>query len=297
VSSLFGRAAPPNRISEVTRRNILDALLLRPDAFYGRLDEVTFLGRVWDLGAMPSTDYRESSLEADLRRHIGWGDYNDSEVLYGKVNIGRCPDEQFGRFLAECIHPLVRNDERVAAELLALFNEHLAEDGFVLVETSRISNRPIYEMAEIGSPVAVQAQRYDVALSFAGEDRGYVDEVAERLHEEGVNVFYDRFEEANLWGRDLTEAFDEVFLHGARFVVMFLSRAYGAKVWPTYERRVPVEAAMTRKEAYILPVRFGDTDIPSIRNRSPVSMRARDRRKSWWSLSCDRSRALKGLRL
>ena len=145
--------------------------LLRPDAFYGRLDEVTFLGRVWDLGAMPSTDYRESSLEADLRRHIAWGDYNDSEVLYGKVNIGRCPDEQFGRFLAECIHPLVRNDERVAAELLALFNEHLAEDGFVLVETSRISNRPIYEMAEIGSPVAVQAQRYDVALSFAGEDR------------------------------------------------------------------------------------------------------------------------------
>lgn len=215
---------------------------------------------------MPSTDYRESSLEADLRRHIAWGDYNDSEVLYGKVNIGRCPDEQFGRFLAECIHPLVRNDERVAAELLALFNEHLAEDGFVLVETSRISNRPIYEMAEIGSPVVVQAQRYDVALSFAGEDRGYVDEVAERLHDKGVNVFYDRFEEANLWGRDLTEAFDEIFLHGARFVVMFLSHAYGVKVWPTYERRAAVEAAMTRNEAYILPVRFDDTDIPGIRN-------------------------------
>lgn len=47
---------------------------------------------------------------------------------------------------------------------------------------------------------------------------------------------------------------------------MFLSHAYGAKVWPTYERRAAVEAAMARNDAYILPVRFDDTDIPSIRN-------------------------------
>ena len=45
--------------------------------------------------------------------------------------------------------------------------------------------------------------KYDVALSFAGEDRAYVEEVAQTLRTLGVSVFYDKFEEAELWGKDL----------------------------------------------------------------------------------------------
>ncbi len=41
---------------------------------------------------------------------------------------------------------------------------------------------------------AVQ-ERYDVALSFAGEDRGYVEQVAKYLESNDVAVFYDGFEE------------------------------------------------------------------------------------------------------
>ena len=41
---------------------------------------------------------------------------------------------------------------------------------------------------------------FDIALSFAGEDREYVDQVANLLRNAGVKVFYDLFEEANLWG-------------------------------------------------------------------------------------------------
>lgn len=37
-----------------------------------------------------------------------------------------------------------------------------------------------------------------IALSFAGEDREYVDQVANLLRDSGVKVFYDKFEEANL---------------------------------------------------------------------------------------------------
>jgi len=42
-----------------------------------------------------------------------------------------------------------------------------------------------------------------VALSFAGEDRGYVRSVAEGLKAKGVSVFYDEFEEVALWGENL----------------------------------------------------------------------------------------------
>ncbi len=35
--------------------------------------------------------------------------------------------------------------------------------------------------------------RFDIALSFAGEDRDYVEEVAKILESRGIKVHYDRF--------------------------------------------------------------------------------------------------------
>jgi hypothetical protein len=46
--------------------------------------------------------------------------------------------------------------------------------------------------------------QYDVALSFAGEDRQYVSDIADRLRNNGIRVFYDLYEQATLWGKDLT---------------------------------------------------------------------------------------------
>ena len=40
------------------------------------------------------------------------------------------------------------------------------------------------------------SREFDIALSFAGEDRKYVDQVANLLRNSGVKVFYDLFEEA-----------------------------------------------------------------------------------------------------
>ncbi len=41
---------------------------------------------------------------------------------------------------------------------------------------------------------------YDVVLSFAGEDWEYVEDVATFLKDEGIRVFYDKFEVDSLWG-------------------------------------------------------------------------------------------------
>ena len=45
--------------------------------------------------------------------------------------------------------------------------------------------------------------KYDIALSFAGDDRGYVEQVADALKSNGIKVFYDRYERVALWGKDL----------------------------------------------------------------------------------------------
>ena len=39
-------------------------------------------------------------------------------------------------------------------------------------------------------------QKYDIALSFAGEDRQHAEELAELLKSERYKVFYDKYEQA-----------------------------------------------------------------------------------------------------
>ena len=64
--------------------------------------------------------------------------------------------------------------------------------------------------------------RYDVALSFAGEDRVHALALATRLQQAGLRVFFDRFEE--LWGHDLSERLHEVYDRECRRVVVFVPR-------------------------------------------------------------------------
>jgi hypothetical protein len=47
-----------SKISEFTRRDIFDHVFLEKINLYGRLEEIDFLARIWDLEAMPSTDSR-----------------------------------------------------------------------------------------------------------------------------------------------------------------------------------------------------------------------------------------------
>ncbi|MCH8151882.1 MAG: TIR domain-containing protein [Planctomycetes bacterium] len=107
-------------------------------------------------------------------------------------------------------------------------------------------------------------QRFDVVLSFAGEDRGYVESVAEFLIEHGVIVFYDKYEQATLWGKDLVEHFESIYRQQARFCVMFISRHYAEKVWARQERRAALARAMAERVEYVLPARFDDTEIPGL---------------------------------
>ena len=112
-------------------------------------------------------------------------------------------------------------------------------------------------------PVADEPD-FDVALSFAGEDRAFVDEVANRLREQGVKVFYDLFEEADLWGKDLYAHLTDVYHRRARYTVMFISEAYSRKLWTNHERRAAQARAFQESQEYILPVRVDEAEIPGV---------------------------------
>src|ERR1700723_3637248 len=102
--------------------------------------------------------------------------------------------------------------------------------------------------------------QYDVALSFAGEQRSEVFAVAECLKKAGINVFYDEYEKANLWGKNLYDHLSDVYLNRATYCVIFASKEYAEKTWTNLERQNAHARALKDKGAeYILPVRFDST--------------------------------------
>jgi hypothetical protein len=106
--------------------------------------------------------------------------------------------------------------------------------------------------------------KYHVALSFAGEDRAYVEQVANHLRRAGVDVFYDKYEKVDLWGKDLFEHLSDVYKNKARFTVIFISEDYGRKLWARHERRAAQTRAFNESAEYILPARFDDTEVPGL---------------------------------
>jgi len=107
-------------------------------------------------------------------------------------------------------------------------------------------------------------KEYDIALSFAGEDRNYVDKVAKLLKAEGINVFYDLFEEEKLWGKNLYEYLIDIYQNKAKFTIMFISKYYADKLWTNHERKAMQARAFQESYEYILPARFDNTKINGI---------------------------------
>lgn len=252
------------KISEITRRNLIDQILLEMrDAFpNGRFDLISFLSRVWPLTRMPSRDPRFEDAQGDIRKHMILNDdWTEYELLVSRLEMLEIPDQQFGCFLETLVHPLNLPDKERQAAHVEMLNKELQNDGYELRKIKEISSRPVFQMSAIAK---ASKEIFDVVLSFAGENRNYVEAVAENLKVNQIKFFYDEYEEAFLWGKNQAEQFHDIYSRLGRYCVMFISEAYANKVWPTYERRSAFEKAVQSKEEYILPARFDDTEIPGL---------------------------------
>jgi TIR domain len=108
------------------------------------------------------------------------------------------------------------------------------------------------------------AYKYDIAVSFAGEQRDFVEDVVRGLNLPKGRVFYDADYKGTLWGEELTEVFTNLYRDEARYVVMFISREYAEKEWCILERRAALRRRMMTKGAYILPVRLDATKLDEV---------------------------------
>lgn len=112
--------------------------------------------------------------------------------------------------------------------------------------------------------VASTGSIFQVALSFAGEQRGYVHHVAGALAALGIEYFYDEEQRIALWGKNQVEELQRIYMDASSAVVMFISSEYAEKTWPIHERRASISRAIRERREYVLPVRFDDTPLPGL---------------------------------
>jgi hypothetical protein len=114
------------------------------------------------------------------------------------------------------------------------------------------------------APAGVTPLLYDVTLSFAGEDRPAAEVVASACKARSINVFYDRYETASLWGKDLYQHLADVYSHQARYCLVFVSAHYVAKLWTNHELKAAQTRAFREGKEYILPIRMDATSLPGL---------------------------------
>jgi len=175
------------KISQLTRRDIVDAISAEGINIYGRLEETEFLSRLFDLQQLPSTDPRFKDAAGDIWQHrVNNYDWSEDWLYYDpRFNLLHGDDEVFLRFLAEILHPVVRSDSTEAERICQLFNQFLRNDGFQLIERTRLSGKPVY----VGRYVGVDATPglASARESLAGTDPTYVSQQITRIEAAIVN--------------------------------------------------------------------------------------------------------------
>jgi hypothetical protein len=137
------------KITEVTRRDIRDAL--SSVNLYGRLEEIDFLSRLYDLDALPSHDGRFRTARDDIAQHRIANDDWDKDWIFDDSRFGLKDgdDQTLLRFLAEILHPAVRTDRNEVDKIAKVLNDLIEPDGYALEVVDYLSGRPIYKPVEV----------------------------------------------------------------------------------------------------------------------------------------------------
>jgi len=100
--------------------------------------------------------------------------------------------------------------------------------------------------------------RYDFALSFAGEDRAIAEELFRQLQDAESEVFYDKNEQHRILAVHIEEYLRPIYQSEARFVIALLSQTYPKKIWTKIESDQFKERF---KAGDVVPLWFSDAPV------------------------------------
>lgn len=99
---------------------------------------------------------------------------------------------------------------------------------------------------------------YDFALSFAGENRDFAEEIFNQLTEREISVFYDKNEQHRILGENVEEYLTPIYNSEAEYVIAIMSNDYPKKIWTKFES----EQFKNRfGENAVIPIWYSDTTL------------------------------------
>ena len=106
-------------------------------------------------------------------------------------------------------------------------------------------------------------RRFRIALSFSGNERSYVEEVADQLaiHFGKTAVFYDQYFRPELARVNLDIYLQRIYQEDSDLVALFFSESYNAKMWCGLEWRA-IRNLITNRPDHIIPIRMSSSDFP-----------------------------------
>jgi hypothetical protein len=110
---------------------------------------------------------------------------------------------------------------------------------------------------QVGYKADYFGNKYDFALSFAGQNRATAERLYEILTARDVSVFYDQNEQHRILAVNVEEYLAPIYRSEARYVLPLLSKEYPTRIWTKFES----DNFRSRfGEEAIIPIRYTDTE-------------------------------------
>jgi hypothetical protein len=173
--------AETSNLSRDVRVNIIDGMRLENVNWRGRLDDVEFLSRIYDLEKLPSHDIRYSDAAGDIWQHcINNEDWDENWVFSDKrFGLMDGTAENFLRFLCETVHPVVRPQREEAIKIVSYYNDQLRAAGWEIIEQESITGRPRFTFRQLGHQAGRAVSRARTVADAL--DAGWMAKAIERL--------------------------------------------------------------------------------------------------------------------
>jgi len=141
------------QISKIVRQDIFDEITISEIPWSGRLEELDFLSRIFDLSTMPSNDSRFKDAYQDIHKHcvMNIDLENDWVFTDRRFDLLHCDEDTLLKFLSQTIHPVSRREDKEITLLIEIYNRNLSISGIEFYEKSKIAGKPVFSHRVISS--------------------------------------------------------------------------------------------------------------------------------------------------
>lgn len=106
--------------------------------------------------------------------------------------------------------------------------------------------------------------KYDVALSFAEENKDIAESIAVQLKERGLKSYFYKFENAENWGGNLFNILIDRYKESSKLALVLISKDYVRKRWANIERQLIQTVIRNGDDGYLLPLSLDGTKLEGL---------------------------------